>query len=169
MTIGTLRFLKQLIQKHPSIHFYLMNNILEMSSLAYYEGRGKSVFTSGQRYNIFLTSGDLQEKGFVVMNHLPIAKEGQPLFEDRFKKRQGHIETMPGFQAFRLLKPIRGNNYIILTQWASQADFETWKTSDEFLNSHHQSAIKPPAYFASHPFTTSFRMAEEDDGEIKYK
>lgn len=164
MTIGTLRFLKQFIKKHPSIHFYLMNNIHEMSALAYYEATGKSVFAAGKTYNIHLASGDLNDTGFVVMNTLPITKEGQPVFEDRFRQHLGDIEKMPGFYAFRLLKPTRGHDYIILTQWKSQNDFEAWKTSDEFSMSHHNPAVKPPAYFASRPFMTSYTMAE-DDGE----
>jgi len=88
MTFGTLQFLQRLANKHPSIHFYFMNDTEEMSSLAYYEGTGKSVFAAGQTYDIFLESGDLQEEGFVAMNNIPITKEGQPVFEDRFMKRQ---------------------------------------------------------------------------------
>lgn len=165
MTIGTLRFLRQLVKKHDSIHFYLMNNIHEMSSLAYYEAAGKSVFAAGHTYDIFLAGGQMEDQGFVVMNNIPVTNEGQPVFEDRFKQRQGSIEKMPGFQAFRLLKPIRGNEYIILTQWARQTDYEAWATSDEFVTSHDNPAVKPPAYFASRPFMTSYTMADEEDEE----
>ncbi|SRR5699024_9510341 len=160
MTNGTLNFLKSLNKKHPNIHFYFMNN--GTSTVVYYEGNHKNVFSSGRTYNVLTSKGDIQDKGFIVMNNIPVAEEEHPVFEDRFKNRQNGVETMPGFQAFRLLSPAKGNTYIVLTQWASEQDFENWKKSDQFAKAHQEKTTKPPAYFLERPFITSYQMIDPD-------
>ncbi|HLQ97238.1 MAG TPA: antibiotic biosynthesis monooxygenase [Candidatus Dormibacteraeota bacterium] len=163
MTNGTLDFLDKLARKHSQLHFYFMKNA--SSTLAYYESKQKSVFGAGREYVIRFESGQIQEEGYVVMNNIPLTEEGKPVFIDRFKQRQDDINQMPGFQAFRLLEPVKGNTYIIFTQWASEEHFEKWQESDEFAKSHHNQAVKPPAYFAKRPFISAYRMVDEEDYE----
>jgi len=161
MTIGTLSFLQQLTKKHPSTNIYLMNHTEENSSLAYYEGIGKNIFTAGKTYDILLTTKELRESGFVIMHNIPITKENQPIFEERMEKALNTIEKIPGFYAGRLLKHIKKHHYVVLTQWASLHDFDRWKTSDTFiaLSTKHMQ----PAYFASRAFTTSYIMYDENE------
>lgn len=161
MTNGTLDFLQKIATKQKSLEFHLMHNA--SSTLAYYEAEGKSVFGAGRTYEIILTSGEIQAEGYVVMNNIPLTEEGKPVFVDRFKQRQGKIDFMPGFQAFRLLKPVKGNTYVIFSQWNAEADFELWKGSEDFMKSHHNKAVKPPAYFAARPFVASYSMVDEED------
>lgn len=163
MTGGTLDFLMKLAEKHKQYHFYLMMNA--SSALAYYESDGKSVFGAGRTYTKLFESGFIQDEGYVVMNHIPLTEEGEPVFVNRFRQRQDNINAMPGFQSFRLLEPARGNTYIIFTQWTSKTHFEKWKESDEFAKSHHNSAVKPPAYFAKRPFVSTYKMVDEEDKE----
>ncbi|TMN23041.1 antibiotic biosynthesis monooxygenase family protein [Lentibacillus cibarius] len=158
MTNGTFEFLKKLPKQHPDISFYFMKE--SASTLVYYEGKGKNVFASGRAYDIVIDNGDLQVNGFVVMNNIPVADEGKATFEDKFKQRQQDVETMPGFQAFRLLRPKNGNTYVVLTQWASENDFENWKNSNQFKQAHKGGDAKPPAYFLDRPFITSYHMVE---------
>lgn len=165
MTGGTLDFLVKLAEKHKQLHFHLMINA--SSTLAYYEADGKSVFGAGRSYSILFESGSIQEEGYVVMNHIPLTEEGKPVFVDRFRQRQDNINAMPGFQAFRLLEPLKGNTYVIVTQWASKGHFENWRDSDEFTKSHHNSAVKPPAYFAKRPFVSTYKMVDEEELENK--
>lgn len=160
MTTGTYDFLKTLPKKHKNIDFYFMHG--NSNVLAYYEAENKNIFAAGRAYEIFLSVGELKKKGFVVMNHIPVIEEGQPLFEEAFRNRQHGVETMPGFEAFRMLKPKKGFTYIIFTQWNSEAAYENWKNSDTFANTHKEQTIKPPAYFADRPFTTNYHMIKED-------
>ncbi|SFA81692.1 Heme-degrading monooxygenase HmoA [Lentibacillus halodurans] len=161
MTNGTLDFLKKLPDKHPDIDFYFMRE--SASTLVYYEGNGKSIFASGRAYEILIENGTVRSEGFVVMNNIPVADEGKATFEDKFKQRQQNVESMPGFQAFRLLRPKKGNTYIVMTQWASKADFENWKKSDQFKQAHQGGGdVKPPAYFLDRPFVTSYHMIDMD-------
>lgn len=160
MTIGTLNFLKKYEEKYASINFYLMDS--GTNSLIYYEDVGKSIFQAGRAFEIVLKSGDIKEEGFVVMNHIPVTDDGRPVFEDRFKRRQGAIDKMPGFQAFRLLRPIKDNTYIVFTQWEKKSDYEIWKDSNDFKKSHEQ-PIRPPAYYADTPFITTYTMIDEEE------
>lgn len=163
MTGGTLDFLVKLVEKNRQHDFYLMKS--SSNILAYYESDGKSVFGAGRDYKILFENGMIQEHGYVVMNNIPLTEEGKPVFLDRFRQRQDNISKMPGFQAFRLLEPFKGDTYVIFTQWASKEHFENWRESDEFAKSHHNSAVKPPAYFAKRPFISTYRMVDEEDIE----
>lgn len=163
MTNGTLDFLDKLTKKHKEFNFHLMKSA--SSTLAYYESNGKSVFGAGREYVIRFENGKILEDGYVVMNNIPLMEEGKPIFIDRFRQRQNDIYMMPGFQAFRLLEPIKGNTYIIFTQWASKKYFEKWQESDDFAKSHYNQAVKPPAYFAKRPFISTYQMVNEEDFE----
>lgn len=160
MTNGTIDFLQKMPSKHPGITFSFMSN--NSGALAYYEGDKKNIFTSGRAYEIIAQSGTIKEKGFVVMNNIPIKDEGKPVFEDAFKKQQRTIESMPGFKAFRLLRPMKENTYVVLTQWESELDFNRWKNSDAFEQAHKEQAAMSPAYFAERPFVSKYYMVEED-------
>lgn len=159
MTIGTLKFLKAFIEKHPNIDFYFMNNMYESSTLVYYEHKRKKVFAAGKTYDIVFSVGTLQEEGFVAMETIPVTKEGQPLFEQQIQKQLNKFEEMSNLFAFRLLKLRRGQDYILLSQWKSPAYYETWQQKRE------KTIVKQPAYFASRPFTTHYLMANLDDAE----
>src|SRR5690625_6991963 len=143
MTNGTLDVLKSIAKIYQDIYFNYMNS--DTISLAYNEDKARNVFSSGRAYEVLITKGEIQEEGYIVMNNIPVTDEGQPIFEDRFKQRQDEVDAMPGFQAFRLLRPLEGNTYVVFTQWASEQDFTNWKNSDQFKESHKGQATKPPA------------------------
>jgi heme oxygenase (mycobilin-producing) len=157
MTNGTIDFLKKIEGKHPGTQFYFMSG--SSNDLAYYEGT-KNIFVAGREYEIIIQTGEPHEKGYVVMNHIPVTDEGQSVFEDNFKKRQHTVDQYNGFIAFRLLKPKKGNTYVVFTQWKSKESYEGWKTSSDFQKSH--TGIKPPAYFADRPFVNTYTMIEKD-------
>lgn len=161
MTNGTADFLQKLIDKHPDKRIWLMH--AESSSLAYYEDQAKSIFVSGRDYDILIKRGEIKAEGYVVMNNIPVTEEGQPVFEHQFQNRRHDIEKMPGFQAFRLLKPKKGNTYVVFTQWRSVQDFNNWKTSDHFKHSHKNTSVKPPDYYADRPFLSAYHMIIEEE------
>jgi len=163
MTNGTTEFLMKIREKHPAIQFHLMTS--SNGALAYYEGEKKKVFSAGREYEALIQTGTLKEDGYVVMNNIPVTDDGRAPFEERFKNRKNAVDNMPGFQAFRFLRPKKGNTYVVMTQWRSAADFETWKESEQFKKAHKDQATKPPAYFADRPFITAYHMLQEDEDE----
>lgn len=158
MTNGTISFLKGFEKKHPDVNFYFMSG--KGGGLAYYEEE-KTIFTSGRGFDILIANGKLQQEGYVVMNNIPATSENKYILEDNFNKWDNTIEHMPGFQAFRFLRPLKGDTYVVLTQWRSSEDFDQWKQTEQFQELTKIQEIKKSAYFPSRPFTSTYHMYEE--------
>ncbi|WP_156288813.1 antibiotic biosynthesis monooxygenase family protein [Oceanobacillus salinisoli] len=158
MTNGTLDFLMKLQDKHPAINFFFMTN--NGGALAYYEESEKQIFGAGRTYEVIKKSGELIQKGYVVMNTIAVMDDDHAVFEDRIKNNL--LDKIEGVQAFRFLKPIKSNKYVVLTHWNSIADYEKWKESDRYKEAHQVLSVKLPAYYNDMPFTTTYFMHEED-------
>lgn len=161
MTTGTFPFLLTLLKKYPKINFSLMSN--NSSTLLYYEKEKKNHFVAGRTYKIVCESGSLQDAGFVVLNHYPVADEAKPIFEDHLRKHYQLMNDYLGFLAFRLLKPLKGNMYVILTQWDREMNYQTWQSSSDHSFIHDESKRMPPAYFLERPFTATYTLANLDE------
>jgi len=134
-----------------------MNNMYGSGTLVYYEHKRKKVFAAGKIYQILYYESELQEEGYVSMETIPVSADAQPLFEEQIRQQQLKIKQIPGFYAFRLLKPRRGHDYVVLSQWESSTHFDQWeKNKQEIL-------VKQPAYFASRPFSASYSMVNFDE------
>ncbi|MBM7554114.1 antibiotic biosynthesis monooxygenase family protein [Thalassobacillus pellis] len=160
MTNGTLNYLAKLDKEHPEASLLFMQD--EDKTLAYYEG-DTSIFEEGRDYEIVDAVGEIQNSGFVVMNNIPVSHEGRPVFEDRFKNREGGVEKMDGFQAIRILRPLQGNTYVVLTQWRNEQSFENWKNSQSFEKAHKNSGPnheKKPSFMDGQPYITQYSMVQ---------
>ncbi|MBM7571466.1 antibiotic biosynthesis monooxygenase family protein [Aquibacillus albus] len=163
MTNGSLAFLLKMKEQHTDKDIYLMNGT--DTTLAYYEDRESTFFETARQYEIVLSTGDLQEDGYVVMNNIPVTDEGRPIFEHQFKSRAGIIDGTPGFYALRVLRPIRGNTYVVMVQWEDQASYEKWKNSEAFAKSHKKdkkTKEKPP-YAAGPSYVTTYHLADLEE------
>ena len=60
-----------------------------------------------------------------------------------FAHSSGLIEV-PGFRSFKFLKSETGEEYLVLTEWNSRADFEAWTQSDAFSRAHSGSNPNSP-------------------------
>lgn len=159
MTSGTYDYLAALKEKHPEQSVYLLQG--EDNTVAYTEG--KNIFDEARAYEIVDQEGTLQNEGYVVMNNIPVTDEGRPLFEDRFKQRAGAIEDSPGFQSIRILRPVQGNTYIVLTLWQDVQSFEDWKNSQAFQKAHQNNgpqSKEKPSYVAGPAYLTKYHMTE---------
>ncbi|WP_249870161.1 antibiotic biosynthesis monooxygenase family protein [Oceanobacillus saliphilus] len=163
MTSGTIDFLKKIDNENPELNLYLMTN--SEGGMAYYENNEKKIFSAGRVFEVVMKTGEILEEGYVVMNNIPVSDESKPGFEHRFKNQNNIVESMPGFKAFRLLRPLQGNTYVVFTQWGSSADFENWKDSDQFKEAHKSQAVKQPAYTNDRPFLTKCTMYIEEEEE----
>ena len=68
---------------------------------------------------------------FVTVNHIPARGEAGPALEARFRARQRMVDQLPGFRSFELLRPREAGEYLVMTSWASRADFEAWRNSPQ--------------------------------------
>lgn len=161
MTNGTIDFLLKIEKKHEELELKLMKN--NAGGLLYYEHPREEIFQAGRKYEILEKAGEIRETGYVVMNNVPVDEESNALFEDRFKRRKQAVEAMPGFQAFRVLRPYQGSTYVILTQWASKKDFEDWKSSDTFQEAHQFDTGKSASYFFKNAYIATYDMYAEEE------
>lgn len=159
MTNGTLDFLMKLEEKHPKIAFYFMTS--GGGALAYYEHEKKKVFSAGRAFEILNQSGDFIKKGFVVMNTITVYKEDQVVFEDRINHQ--YIPKLQGHHAFRFLKPVKGNEYVILTVWKTSNTYDIWKKSNLYEEADQIMKAKLPAYHSHRPFTTTYYLYNKEE------
>lgn len=74
---------------------------------------------------------------YVAINVLTVPEGGGELLEQRFGARKGSVDSATGFLSFELLRPVSGtDDYLVLTRWRSQADFEAWTSSQSFRQGH---------------------------------
>ena len=65
----------------------------------------------------------------VVINALHVPEGNREELEKRFAARKHSVDSSPGFEGFKLLRPVAGEDrYFVYTQWATKEDFENWRS-----------------------------------------
>jgi heme oxygenase (mycobilin-producing) len=99
---------------------------------------------------------------FVAINVLTVPEPMREMLEQRFAARAGEVDTMDGFEAFELLRPVEGQDrYLVYTRWDSEASFRAWTESQAFNRGHAQHDAKGPAASGSELWT--FTVAERKE------
>jgi len=97
---------------------------------------------------------------FIAMNRFRIARGREEVFEDLWRKRESHLEGVPGFREFHLLKGPQDDEaslYASHSTWASRRDFEAWTESESFKKAHAQ-ARAPQGTYLGHPQFEGFEV-----------
>ncbi|MFC0473674.1 antibiotic biosynthesis monooxygenase family protein [Halalkalibacter kiskunsagensis] len=117
--------------------------------------------TDAKQYEIISETGTIQTEGYIVINNIPVIEDGRPAFEERFLNRAGLVEGEPGFQAIRILRPLKDDTYAIMTIWDHEESFKTWQTSKSYSNAHKKrgtSSALPTEIFPRPSFVTTFHF-----------
>ncbi|MFS0688552.1 antibiotic biosynthesis monooxygenase [Sporosarcina sp. 179-K 8C2 HS] len=167
LTTGTRDFMEKLQKRHVNEKMILMHG--GGQSLLLHETDGKSVFQSPRRYEVISSAGSLKEDGYFVYNNVPVTDEGRPVFEHRFSSRDDRIESQKGFIAYRLLRPLDSDTYIVMTEWEEAVDYDRWKHSQVFKSSPLSVDMKEFAGNTTHIFSSASYIttytAKTDDEE----
>jgi len=83
----------------------------------------------------------------VVANRISVASGYEQAFEERFADRESNLRGLPGFIRNLVLRPVKGDTYIVMTFWEDTASFENWTHSDAFRQAHARPA-SPEMYSA---------------------
>ncbi|MCL4332485.1 MAG: antibiotic biosynthesis monooxygenase [Candidatus Thermoplasmatota archaeon] len=86
----------------------------------------------------------------VVMNHIKVKKEYATAFEEGFKEREHLVDNFPGFISNMIMRPVKDESYIVMTQWESMGHFESWTSSEEFKKAHSRSSLPKEAFVDSY-------------------
>lgn len=76
---------------------------------------------------------------YLAMNRFSVPLENADEFEALWLARDSHLHEMAGFVAFNMLRGPEDDGhrlYASHTEWASEADFRAWTTSDQFRAAH---------------------------------
>ncbi len=84
----------------------------------------------------------------VVQNRVPVNEGHEEGFLDRFRTRRGLVDDQPGFIRNMVLRPVKGDCFIVLTFWESVETFRAWTESEAFREAH--SRVPPEGMFRGH-------------------
>ena len=92
---------------------------------------------------------------YIAMNRFKITLGRENDFENIWKERDTHLENVPGFKKFNLIKGKKQDThrlYASHSEWNSEEDFWNWTKSESFRLTHKDTAshrdlyLGPPDY-----------------------
>jgi len=75
---------------------------------------------------------------FVMMNRMTVPPDYREKFEELFGTRARAVDRRPGFIRAEILRPAKGDEYIVMTHWETEEDFDGWVGSDEYHEGHRR-------------------------------
>ncbi|MFZ0125349.1 MAG: antibiotic biosynthesis monooxygenase [Xanthobacteraceae bacterium] len=99
---------------------------------------------------------------FIAMNRFRVRKGSEDAFEEVWLNRDTHLEKVPGFVEFHLLKGPQTDDYTLYAShsvWRSRAAFEAWTKSDAFRAAHNRAGENKPLYL-DHPQFEGFEVKQ---------
>jgi heme-degrading monooxygenase HmoA len=99
---------------------------------------------------------------FIAMNRFRVKKGSEQDFEQVWLNRDTHLERVPGFIEFHLLKGPENEDHTLYsshTVWQSRATFEAWTRSEEFRAAHSRAGDNKPLYL-EHPQFEGFEVRQ---------
>jgi heme-degrading monooxygenase HmoA len=100
---------------------------------------------------------------FIAMNRFKVRPEDTAAFEARWLERDSHLRTVPGFNAFHLLKGPAKDDHVLYashTVWRDLAAFEGWTRSEAF-RAAHRDAGSGKSLTITHPEFEGFEVVQE--------
>src|SRR6202171_3992524 len=96
------------------------------------------IFLTRRRY-VCSPSGQGDLSMFIAMNRFRVAKGSEAAFEQVWLSRDSHLDKVPGFVEFHLLRGPEAEDHTLYashTIWESRTVFEAWTKSEAFRGAH---------------------------------
>ena len=101
---------------------------------------------------------------FIAMNRFRVKKGSEDAFEKVWLNRDSHLDRVPGFVEFHLLRGPEGEGetlYASQTIWQSRGAFEAWTKSDEFRAAHSRAGNDSTGHlYLDHPKFEGFEVRQ---------
>ena len=97
---------------------------------------------------------------FIAMNRFRIVKGHEAAFEKVWADRDSHLDGVPGFKDFKLLRGPEHENHTLYAShsvWDSEETFSAWTRSDAFRKAHAQAGDNSALYLG-HPEFEGFTV-----------
>jgi heme-degrading monooxygenase HmoA len=99
---------------------------------------------------------------YIAMNRFRVKKGSEDAFEQVWLSRDTHLDQVPGFIEFHLLKGPEHEDHTLFsshTVWQSRAAFEAWTKSEAFRAAHNRAGDNKPLYL-EHPQFEGFEVRQ---------
>tara|TARA_B100000676_G_scaffold160414_1_gene157948 strand:- start:94 stop:396 length:303 start_codon:yes stop_codon:yes gene_type:complete len=97
---------------------------------------------------------------FIAMNRFKIVRGREEEFEEVWKSRETHLDAVPGFLNFNLIKGGQNEEFTLYAShstWESQQHFSAWTKSVAFRQAH-KGAGKHGDLYLGHPEFEGFEV-----------
>lgn len=159
-TTGTPEFMQQMKEKFNTDNMHVLYG--SSGTLLLHETEGKTKFQTPRSYEVIASHGQFSEKGYFYFYHIPVSDDGRKIFEHEAVKLIQTASNEPGLFALRVLKPIKADTYLILSQWSGASSYEQWLKHNpvqlEQLSSKQN-------IFTSNSYTHVYRTKSKEEAE----
>ena len=99
---------------------------------------------------------------FIAMNRFEVRKGRETDFETVWRERDTHLDQVPGFVEFHLLKGPQSDEFTLYsshTLWRSRQQVEDWTKSEAFRLAHRNAGDNAGMYLG-HPNFEGFEVVQ---------
>lgn len=97
---------------------------------------------------------------FIAMNRFRIAKGQEAVFEEVWAARDSHLDGVPGFESFKLLRGPEHEDHTLYAShsvWQTEEAFSAWTRSEAFRLAHRDAGGNRTLYLG-HPEFEGFTV-----------
>ena len=92
---------------------------------------------------------------FIAMNRFKVLKGEEAAFEQVWLSRETHLDRVPGFVEFHMLRGPERDDHVLYsshTVWANRQLFQDWTNSEAFRAAHRGAGQNRPLYLGPPEF-----------------
>lgn len=162
MTSGTPEYMEKMFEKKRAIGLYLLHG--QGNSVLFYEtDKKKSIFATPRKFEVLDGRGTFEQRGYFAIENIPVADESRLVFEEEVIKSVASLHNDISSIAFRVLRPIKSEIFLVVTQWAGPVSYEKWKDSAaEFSSLIGSAASTTQAIFTSKTYTSTYSAPADE-------
>jgi heme-degrading monooxygenase HmoA len=101
---------------------------------------------------------------FIAMNRFQVKKGSEAEFERVWTSRDTHLERVPGFVEFHLLRGPEADDHTLFashTVWQNREAFEAWTRSEAFRKAHARAGdSSTSSLYLAHPKFEGFEIRQ---------
>jgi heme-degrading monooxygenase HmoA len=101
---------------------------------------------------------------FIAMNRFQVKKGSEEAFEQVWLTRDTHLDKVPGFVEFHLVKGPEADDHTLYashTVWRDRAAFEDWTRSEAFRKAHARAGSESTgSLYLAHPKFEGFEVCQ---------
>ena len=132
VTSGTPEYMEKLIAKNEKVPLILLHG--NGNSVVLHESEKKSIFAVPRKFEILDSKGAFEQKYYFTIYNMPILSDERLVFEKKVLDVIQLLKANDGVIAYRFLRPIKADTYLLIIQWGGPATFEAWKNSEYYQN-----------------------------------